>query len=247
MAQLPVLDGNGDPQNLSANTDAEGLITRHEIPGVATSALQTTGNASLISILAAFGALATTAAVNLVTTAVEAVTAAIVARLGTLGQKAMAGSAPVTIASDQSAIPVRANSHPELLWFNGTSNAASVVRTLGGATMPLLHSMNELWMHFRIALGTLTATITFEGSLNGTDWFPLRPEPSVVIGIVASQVTLGTGTTAHVISLANPAANVNLVVPFDSPPPHVRATYACTDGGSATAATAVADAFARAA
>lgn len=51
--------------------------------GAATSALQTTGNTSLSSIDG---------------------------KLGTLGQKAMAGSAPVVLASDQSAIPV--NSTP---------------------------------------------------------------------------------------------------------------------------------------
>lgn len=58
-------------------TDISGTVS---LPtGAATSALQTTGNSSLSSIDG---------------------------KLGSLGQKAMAGSAPVVIASDQSAVPV---------------------------------------------------------------------------------------------------------------------------------------------
>lgn len=48
----------------------------------------------------------------LVGAATEATLSAINAKLGTLGQKAMAGSAPVVIASDQSTLPVSAASLP---------------------------------------------------------------------------------------------------------------------------------------
>jgi hypothetical protein len=85
--------------------------------GGATSALQTTGNSSLSSIDS---------------------------KLGTLGQKTMAGSAPVTIASDQSAIPVTGtfwqatqpvsgtiqSKAPLNANASGTSSTVSTVQTL---------------------------------------------------------------------------------------------------------------------
>lgn len=108
--------------------------------GASTSALQTTGNTSLSSIdgkLPSIGAHVTAAsvAVNIASDQVVPVSAAalplpsgastsalqttgntslssIDGKLGTLGQKAMAGSAPVVLASDQSAIPVTVASVP---------------------------------------------------------------------------------------------------------------------------------------
>ena len=74
-------------QSLSVTPDSTGTlwpISAASLPlptGASTSALQTTGNSSLASIDG---------------------------KLASLGQKAMAGSAPVVIASDQAAIPVNA-------------------------------------------------------------------------------------------------------------------------------------------
>lgn len=79
--------------------------------GASTSALQTTGNASLSSIDGKFG---------------------------TLGQKAMAGSAPVVIASDQSTLPVSAASLP--LPTGAATSAAQT--TLGSQTSKLNDGTN---------------------------------------------------------------------------------------------------------
>jgi hypothetical protein len=75
--------------------------------GAATSALQTTGNSSLSSIDG---------------------------KLGTLGQKTMAGSAPVVIASDQSAIPISGSVTATNASIGATGAATPASATLIGGT-----------------------------------------------------------------------------------------------------------------
>lgn len=76
------VDGGGNTQALHTDTDGDlqvDILSSALPTGAATAARQDTGNTSLASIDG---------------------------KLGTLGQKNMAGSAPVVIASDQSAVPV---------------------------------------------------------------------------------------------------------------------------------------------
>lgn len=87
------------PVSQSGNWDIRNIIGTVSLPtGASTSALQTTGNTSLSSIDSKID-------VSLSTRASESTLSALNAKFNSLGQKAMAASAPVVIASDQSAIP----------------------------------------------------------------------------------------------------------------------------------------------
>ena len=95
VVEITSCDGSGDKATVTAakalKVDGSAVtqpVSAASLPlptGASTSTLQTTGNTSLSSIDS---------------------------KLGALGQKIMAGSAPVVIASDQSAIPVSAASLP---------------------------------------------------------------------------------------------------------------------------------------
>ncbi len=110
-------------------------------------------------------------------------------------------------------------------WINDVASNTGSAHTIADT---VLRGMNELWMHIRLPLG-VTGSLTMEGSLDGTNWFPLQPDAEVVRGLVTSTIVLAT----NVVTLTNPVGAVSLVVPFDSPPPHVRLTYARSSGGSA--------------
>lgn len=88
--------------------------------GAATSALQTTGNSSLSNI--------------------DSSTSSINGKLGTLGQKLMAGSAPVTIASDQSALAVSQSGTWNINNVSGTVSlptgaSTSALQTTGNSSL----------------------------------------------------------------------------------------------------------------
>lgn len=68
--------------------------------------------------------------VNLSTRATETTLSAVNAKLGSLGQKAMAGSAPVVIASDQSAVPVSVASLPLPSGASTSANQATEIASL---------------------------------------------------------------------------------------------------------------------
>lgn len=90
--------------NLHAVIDSSALPT-----GASTSALQTSGNASLSTIATNTTGVSTAAlqtSGNSSLTSIATSTGTLATNSATLGQKASAGSAPVVIASDQSAIPV---------------------------------------------------------------------------------------------------------------------------------------------
>lgn len=96
--------GNDGVVNRILKTDAAGElqidVLSSALPsGASTSALQTSGNVSLASI-------DTDIDVALSTRASEVTLSALNAKFNSLGQKPMATSAPVVLASDQSAIPV---------------------------------------------------------------------------------------------------------------------------------------------
>lgn len=118
-------------------------------------------------------------------------TTAFQARTPALGQALMAASQPVTIASDQSIIPVNqagvsATGDITALNLNPTSGVATansaVALSLNGAT------------GFAVDLrGTFVATITIQGTINGTNWFSLAVIPA---GSGANVATVTTATAA---------------------------------------------------
>lgn len=122
--EVEVKNDTGNPLPVSgtvnvSNFPATQPISATALPlptGAATSALQGTGNTSLLSIDS---------------------------KLGSLGQKAMSGSAPVVIASDQSAIPISGTvtvtdgSGPITIDGTVTANAGTGTFAVSAASLPL--------------------------------------------------------------------------------------------------------------
>jgi len=121
-------DTNGD---LQVDVLSSALPT-----GAATSALQTTGNTSL--------------------GVIDTSTAAINAKLGSLGQKAMAGSAPVVLASDQAAIPVTISSAAL-----PTGAATSALQTTGNTSLGTIDTSTA-------AINTKTPTVAQKTMANSS-------------------------------------------------------------------------------
>lgn len=99
-------------------------------------------------------------------------TAAFNARTPALGQAAMAASQPVVIASDQSAVNVN---QP------GVSATGSLAAL--NATVELVLNGNE---GFAVDVrNVFVGTITFQGTIDGTNWFPVNVSPAGAAGNVA--------------------------------------------------------------
>jgi hypothetical protein len=94
--------------------------------GAATSALQTTGNTSLGSI--------------------DTSTSGLNAKFGSLGQKAMAGSAPVVLASDQSAISVKLQ--------DGSGSSVTKGQTTASGSLPVVLASDQSAVQTKAALNT---------------------------------------------------------------------------------------------
>lgn len=151
--------------------------------GASTSALQTSGNISLTSIDG---------------------------KLATLGQKAMAGSTPVVIASDQSTVPVSIVSLP---LPTGAATAANQVT--GNASLASIDSK-------------LTSPLAVTGPLTDAQLrasaVPVSatslPSPSGRSRANAPSITDYTGvpvtSAAYVTIVASTAASINLIELFDS-------------------------------
>lgn len=115
---------------------------------VATSANQTTEIARLTSILAQLDVALSTRASE-ATLATMLTLAGFQARINTLGQKLMAASTPVVLASDQSAIPVTLPSGAQVLTSSNVVNSAASPVAAGATSV------------------TFTTDTTFAGSING--------------------------------------------------------------------------------
>lgn len=96
------------------STDTSGQVNINNVSGTvslptnaATSALQTTGNSTLASILSSVATSALQVTDNAILTTINSFLSSIDSKLATLGQKVMSGSMPVTIASDQTPLPVK--------------------------------------------------------------------------------------------------------------------------------------------
>lgn len=111
---------------LTTLTGAIGLPT-----GASTAALQTTGNAILTTMNAFLSTLATASASQ----ATAAKQDLLSAKFGAIGQGVMAGSAPVVIASDQSALPVTGTFYQATQPVSGTFWQAT--QPISAASLPL--------------------------------------------------------------------------------------------------------------
>lgn len=135
---VEIKDGTSDTR-VVVKTDGTNnalVVTQNTQPlptGAATAALQSTGNSSVSSIDG---------------------------KLGTLGQKAMAGSAPVVIASDQSAIPISGTVTATNLSI-GTNNASIPLSStqVGGSDGTLLRPIN-VDTHGKININNIDGTVT---------------------------------------------------------------------------------------
>lgn len=145
--------------------------------GAATSALQTTGNTSLSSIDG---------------------------KLAALGQKAMAGSEPVVIASDQSAIPASQSGT-----WNVTNVSGTVSLPTGAATSALQTSGNSSLT----SIATNTANIPAKGAANTANSTPVNiaSDQTVPIKILTNaagtitQAAITVGTTAVRLTVSGSA------------------------------------------
>lgn len=110
--------------------------------------------------------------------ATETTLAAINTKTPALGQAAMTASSPVVIASDQSVVPVN-QAGVSASGSLGVLNA-TVALSLNGST------------GFAIDLrGTFVATVTFQGTIDGTNWFTLNVVPA---GAAVNQANVSTAT-----------------------------------------------------
>jgi predicted NUDIX family NTP pyrophosphohydrolase len=146
---VPVSGPLTDAQLRASPVPVNGTVSVGNFPsGGATEAKQDTGNASLASIDG---------------------------KLNSLGQKNMAGSAPVVIASDQSALPVSLTNNNVIVHGNGNF----VGQTLSGIGNFLSTDFSDYKeLRFQV-LGTFVGSVVVEGSSNNTNW---EPVPYVNIG-----------------------------------------------------------------
>ena len=141
------VDGSGVTQPVSAASLP--LPT-----GASTSALQTTGNTSLSSIdskitavntgavVVSSSALPAGAATSAAQTTAQTSLTSIDGKFGSLGQKAMTGSTPVVLASDQAAIPV-SQSGTWTVQPGNTANTTAWLVTQGGAGTSTLSNVSS--------------------------------------------------------------------------------------------------------
>lgn len=205
--------------------------------GAATSSLQTSGNASLSSIdgkMASLGqksmagSMPVAIASDQSTLAVSAVSlplpsgaataanqateiaslSSIDGKLGSLGQKAMAGSAPVVIASDQSTLPVSASALPL-----PSGAATSALQTSGNASLSSIDSKTP-------ALGQALAAASVPVVLTAAQITTLTPLTTVnakaatpTAGTVTqAAITVGTSAVRLTVSGSAPSSTRSVLV-----------------------------------
>lgn len=103
-------------------------------------------------------------------------TTAFQARTPALGQAAMASSSPVVIASDQSTVPVN-------------QAGVSATGSLGALNATVALSLNGASGWAVDLRGTFVATVTFQGTIDGTNWFTIAVLPAGGTVSVASVTT----------------------------------------------------------
>jgi hypothetical protein len=118
--------------------------------------------------------------------ALDASLTTINAKFGSLGQKNMAGSAPVVMASDQSTLPVAQNASTPV---TGTLQNAAVASGNGTPLTVTGHSASVLTVNCAACSGG--TTVNFEGSQDGTNFTALSAVQIGTTTIVSSTTTAG--------------------------------------------------------
>lgn len=131
----------------------------------------------------------------------EATLAAISAKLGSLGQNAMAGSAPVVIASDQSAVPISAASLPlpsTAATSTKQSDGSQKSQVVDGGGVVIGSNYGDAANALRVAaqLGNASAVADFGAGSIGAQ--TLRSNP-------------GTAATATCTNVSDSASSVTLI------------------------------------
>lgn len=149
---LPVINLDGSGNVATPLTDAQLRASPVPVSGPLTD---TQLRASAVPVSAASLPLPTGAAT-------ESTLSGLNAKFGSLGQKNMAGSAPVVIASDQSAIPVTSST----VTLEVTGSAAAL-----NADAIALTNVSSYRGAFVQVEGTYTGTLTFQGTNDGTTFY----------------------------------------------------------------------------
>lgn len=147
-ALLTTIESNQLPNNHNVVVTSSALPT-----GAATSALQTSGNASLTSIDSDFD-------VALSTRASESTLSALSAKFNSLGQKTMTNSAPVVLSSDQSAIPVTQSG----VWSTGRTWALSSGTDSVAAVQSGTWNINNVTGTISLPTGAATSALQTTGN-----------------------------------------------------------------------------------
>jgi len=175
--------------------------------GASTSALQTTGNSSLSSIDG---------------------------KLGTLGQKAMAGSAPVVLASDQSAIPVSQSGTWNITNISGTVSLPTGAAT--SAKQPALGTAGTASSDVITVQGIASMTaLKVDGS--GVT----QPISGTVAATQSGTWTVQPGNTANTVAWKVDGSSVTQPISAASLPLPSGAATAAKQPALGTAGTASAD------
>lgn len=114
--------------------------------------------------------------------ATETTLAALNTKTPLLGQAAMAASQPVVISSDQTTIPVN----------QAGVSATGSLGALNAAVALALNGASGWAVDLR---GSFVATVTFQGTIDGTNWFTIAVLPAGS-GVNAAQVTTATAAGA---------------------------------------------------
>jgi len=111
--------------------------------------------------------------------ALDATLSTLSGKFGSIGQKAMAASAPVVIASDQSAVPVTLTNSDLFVTGAITNTQTVAVNTQGRASVGIGLT------------GTWTGTVVFETTIDGSTWIAAYATNPATGAIVSSATAVG--------------------------------------------------------
>jgi hypothetical protein len=174
-------------------------------------------------------------------------------KLGSLGQKNMAGSAPVVIASDQSAVPISATSLPLPTDAATSANQLTEISDLGTINTSLGTINSTLGSPFQaggsIGNTSFIATQTSGANLHvDVDSTPSIPSGSNPIGYLSGRGVVSTftqnystnlSTSAFTTIITSTAATINEIDIWDNSGLDYYLAYASTCGALSTASNAI--------
>jgi hypothetical protein len=255
--QIGLVDGSGNVQRVGPSNPVPVSAAALPLPtGAATSALQTTGNTSVASIdtktptvgqkamaasspvvvasdqsavpvSAASLPLPAGAATSALQTTGNTSVASIDTKTPTVGQKAMAASRPVVVASDQSAITVSSQDRAALTYPVAVTDgqAVSAMADKAGRGVTVLNAPRDLVGTVALSSAAATATVLIAAGAAGVfnDIISLVITNETSTATVVSLSDSGAGGTIYKIALA---ANGGIVLNFTTPLPQGTAAAA---------------------